>query len=493
MAINGIYLKNGHYITTGGLYQSTLSDQNFVDIKQVIKLTGLRYVSISTRLRHTCCFSNKKELEEISNVKLKKEIIKTKINKKNKNSQNIEFNELHSTLPELNSLPLICPLGIYIIENYPFFQNKENCIIALKFKDKMIEVNGEQVSENIYAAVTIYNDSIFSTDGKGEFIGNEEELIRYIRDIKDKISITAIHSTSECYQIIEDTFFNENFKFKKIGVDAKNKKEFNPQYNSESLFWNKKWLTNGDKLAFYDFNEKDEKLKKRLIISGVVIAVLGVLSGVGYYFYNDYQQEQIRLKLEAEEKLKKKIIPQMPFNTIAYFNKYCFKDIDKFLVPNNKNWAINSLTCSSKGVNYTISELVDQGNFLTNKNSFFVTYNIESDLARKLKFDQSGRKVIYGLSEKFNGVLQNKVIKFPENEMRAYISDLTQSQDDRNYAIKVGADLKTGYAKDWTITSNLSPVFLQNNYGIFNKLYISNISMTVDSDGIYNWTVKGAF
>lgn len=493
MAINGIYLKNGHYFTTGGLYQSNLSNENFVDIKKTIKLTQLKYVSISTRLRHTCCFSSKKELEEISNVKIKKEIVKTKKKKDKDVPALIVETEIGSQLPELNSLPFICPLGIYIIENYPFFSSKENCIVALKFNEKEIEVNGEKVYESIYAAVTIYNDSIFSIDGKGEFIGNEEELIRYIREIKDRIPVASIHSTSECYQIIEDTFFNEDFKFKKIGVDPKNKKDFHPQYNSETLFWNKKWLLNGDKLAFYDFNEKDDKLRKRLIIAGIVAGVLTVLGGVGYYFYHEYEQEQIRLKLEAEERLKKKVIPQMPFNSIEYFNSYCFKDISKFLVPNNNNWAINGLTCSSKGVHYTITELVDQGNFLTNKNSFFITYNVESSIAKKLKFDQSGKKVIYGLSEKFNGVLQNKVIKFPESEMREYISVLTQSQDDRNYKIKINADTKTGIAKDWTILSNLSPVYLQNNYGIFNKLYIKDINMTVDNDGVYNWTIKGSF
>ena len=136
--LNGIIIKNGLYLTTGGLYQSTLSNEQYLSIKNIIKNTGLEYTSISTKLKNTCCFSSKAEIEELT--KVKNAIIKNQKDKMQKikhiNSDDIKNVTCLSPekLPIIKSIPeVICPLGLYIIENYPpIVQKKENCIIVLQ-------------------------------------------------------------------------------------------------------------------------------------------------------------------------------------------------------------------------------------------------------------------------------------------------------------------------------------------------------------------------
>lgn len=476
--INGVYVKEGVYFTTGGLYQSTLSNQNYIDIKKVIKTTGKRYVSVSTKLRNTCCFSTRDELEEVCKVDKK---LSNKDKTFNTSQYLVDVEELNS----VKSLPIVCPLGLYIIENYPPLQRKkENCIISIKLGDKVNKLGN---IETIYAAITIYNDSLYFCDKNGEFVGNEEDLLIYIKKIKNKIILNSIHSTEECFEKIENTFFTESFSFKRIGVDIKNKDNF--KYNSNDIFFSKKAISNAEKIKFYDFNEKEEKLKKLAIFSAITTVVVGILGFAGYSYYDKYQEEKAAEEAARIEAMKPKVIPSLPFNTIDYFDKYCFKDLDLF-ARNGKTWALKGIKCGAKGVSYSIENSVDLGNYLTNKNDFYNIYQVESKNYTKYSFDSSGKTATYKSGGPFEGIKENKAYKFSELEIRKYVATLTEDND----AYKIKTNIVQDKLKSWEITSNYSPVYLQEKYHLFNKLYVNSIELNVDSStGIFNWKITGVF
>lgn len=477
--INGIYVKDEVYLTTGGLYQSTLSNQNYIDIKKIIKNTHKRYVSVSTKIRNTCCFSTREELEEICKVDKK---LNAKNIEKNNSNYLIEIEDLNP----IKTLPVVCPLGLYIIENYPPLQRKkENCIICLKLGEKL--KSGKV--ENIFAAITIYNDSLYFCDKNGEFVGNEEDLLNYIKKIKSKIILNSIHSTEECFEKIENTFLMESFAFKRIGIDVKNKDNF--KYNSSEIFFSKKALANADKIKFYDYNLKEEKLKKLAIISSISLVVIGTIGFFGYNYYLDYQAQKEAKEKARIEAMKPKVTQNLNFNTIDYFDKYCFKDLDLFS-KSSKSWSLKSIKCNTKEVSYTLSNSIDLGNYLTNKNDFYHVFGVESVSYSKYNFDQSGKNVTYQPSVKFEGIKENKAFKFTEKETRLYIATLTENNLDQVYQIKT--NVTQGKLKSWEITSNYSPMYLQEKYHLFNKLYLNSIELNVDnSTGIFNWKISGVF
>ena len=477
--INGVYVKGGVYFTTGGLYQSTLSNQNYIDIKKIIKTTQKRFVSVSTKIRNTCCFTTKEELEEICKVD-------KKVNLKDIEKNNSEYLADIEDIMPIKTLPIVCPLGLYIIENYPPIQRKkENCIIAMKLGDK----NKNGIIEPIYAAITIFNDSLYFCDKNGEFVGSEADLLVYIKKIKSKIILNSIHSTEECFEKIENTFFTESFQFKRIGVDVKNKDSF--KYNSSDIFFSKKALSNAEKIIFYDFNKKEEKIKKLAIFSSISIIVLGAIGFIGYSYYEQYKEEKEAEEAARIEAMKPKVIPSLNFNTIDYFNKYCFKDLDLFY-QTSKTWALKSIKCNTKDVSYTLSNSVDLGNYLTNKNDFYITYQIESKNFSKYTFDPSGKNAVFKPSVKFEGIKEDKVFKFNEQETRKYIATLTENNQDDDYQIKTL--INQNKLKSWEITSSYSPMYLQEKYHLFNKLYINSIELNVDNNsGIFNWKITGIF
>lgn len=477
--INGVYIKNGVYLTTGGLYQSTLSNQSLINIKKVIKNTGKRFVSISTKIRNTCCFTTKEELEEV--CKVDKKVVQGKANDLSNyllDSENI---------PTIKSLPLVCPLGLYIIENYPPLQRKkENCIIAMKLGDKETK-NG---IVPIFSAITIYNDSLYFHDKNGEFVGTVEELLIYVKKIKNKIILNSIHSTEECFQKIEDTFLNENFSFKRIGVEQKDINVF--KYNSDDVFFSKKALSNANKIKYYNFHEKEEKLKKILIISAIAGVCLSGLGWASFSYYEKVQEEEARAEAARIEAMKPKVEPTVNFNTIDYFNKFCFKDIDKFNKA-NPSWALQGITCNVKGVSYKIISNTDLGNYLTNQEDFYKSYDIESKTQSKYKFDSSGKAVTYSPGWKFEGIKTSKVIKYSPEEIRLYVSSLTQI-DGREDDFSFKTTLDKDKLKSWEINSTMSPMYLQEKYHLFNKIYLSSIILTVDQNtGIFNWKISGVF
>lgn len=482
-SINGIYVVDGVYFTTGGLYQSTLSNQNLINIKNIIKNTKKRYVSVSNKLRNTACFSTREELEEICKVDKKDGSKQFPLELKNSlvDSEN---------LPTLKTLPVVCPLGLYIIENYqPITRKKENCIIAMKLGEKTTKKG--QV-ETIYAAITVFNESLYFYDRNGEFVGNETELINYIKKIRDKITLTSVHSTVECYEKIENTFFNDTFQFKRIGVDSKAQNLDAFKYNSEEIFFSKKALSNANGIKFYDFNEKEEKIKKYSIIGAITLTVLGVGGYFGYSYYDSYMEQKALEEEAAREAAKPKEIPRVSYNTINYFNDYCFKKLDLFS-GEAKSWYLSGIKCDTKGVSYTIKNGVDLGNYLTNKNDFYQVYNIESKSYSSFKFDNNGTSVVYTPpNSKFVGMKQTEVHDYSENEVRNYISTLTENGNNIDYVIKT--ELKNNQLSSWTIKSNYSPMYLQENYHLFNKIYVQSIELNVDSStGIFNWTIKGIF
>lgn len=483
--INGVYLKSGVYFTTGGLYQSNLSNQNYVDIKKTIKSTGKGYVSISTKLRNTCCFSTREELEGVCNVDKK-----YKQNKEDQQQDKVNSNLILESgeLQKIKSLPVVCPLGLYLMEIYqPIHRKKENIIIALKFGERKL-ISG--VVESVFCAITIFNDSLYFFDKAGEFVGNEAELLEYIKKIKNKIILNSIHSTEECFQKISDTFFNDSFQFKAIGINPKQTDKF--KYSSEEVFFQKKALTTAEKIKFYDFNDKENKLKKLSIISGVSATLLSIMGYAGYSYYQSYKAEQAAIEAARLEALKPKVIPTVKFQTLDYMEKYCFKNLDDFS-GNGKTWALKSLTCSPKGVVFSLNSSKDFGNYLINKNDFYEVYDIKSKDYNKFSFDPSAKNVKYTSPVKFIGIQETKVIKYSESDIRAYISFLTSiDNEDEGFNIKILVDKDK--VKSWEISSTLSPMYLQEKYHLFNKLYISSIDLSVDQNsGIFNWKMVGSF
>lgn len=481
--INGVYVKDGIYFTTGGLYQSTLSNQNYIDIKKTIKSTKKRYVSISTKLRNTCCFTTREELEEVCKVDKKSN---NKIDKSQKIKED-EFLRDSDELVAIKTLPIVCPLGLYIIENYtPLQRKKENCIVAIKLGD----IKKNNIIEPVYAAITIFNDSLYFIDKNGEFVGSESDLLIYIKKIKSKIILNSIHSTEECFQKIEDTFFNDTFTFKRIGIDSKDIKNF--KYSSKDVFFSRKALSSAEKIHFYDFNEKEEKLKKIGIVGGISFIVLSILSYTGYYYYSDYMEKKAAEEAARIEASKPKVIPNLNFNTLDYFESYCFSNLDKFSAKST-TWALKTIKCDPKGIVYTASTNTDLGNYLTNKNDFYKVYDVESKDYSKFKFDTYGKNVAFTPSGKFVGIKANKVFKYSEKDMREYVSYLTLDSN-TDFKFKIIVDVNKSNLKSWELNSTYSPMYLQENYHLFNKLYINLIELSVDqTTGIFNWKITGVF
>ena len=104
------------------------------------------------------------------------------------------------------------------------------------------------------------------------------------------------------------------------------------------------------------------------------------------------------------------------------------------------------------------------------------------------KFKFENKQVTYKSSIKFQGIDKTKIIKFSEAEIRKYIAQLTAIQNDAGYNIKINNNQGK---MTFNVISDYSPMYLQDNYGLFNKLYIEEISLNIDNDGVYHWQIKG--
>jgi len=223
---NLIHKKEDVYFVLGSFYQSNLSNTSNIDIDKVATLTNNNMYAVSYKLRPTYSFTKIQNLLDLSKCK---------------------------EPAKGEELPLFVPLGLFVMESYPFLQNKlDSMVICFEFE------KNEQPDQTLYAAITIHKGSIYCMDGKGEFVGNSNDLILYLKEIIQKLKIRDIHSTVECFQLIEDTFLNQEINFKKIGL-GKNK-EF--EFDSSILFWDKRYKSICEKINFTKIFTKKEKRKK---------------------------------------------------------------------------------------------------------------------------------------------------------------------------------------------------------------------------------------
>lgn len=494
--ISEVVIINGIYFTLGGLYQTPLSSQDSIDIKSIINKTNnlFRYSSSTSKIRQLICLATKPSLEESCKVfSTKKENKKDEVVSPDYIYENKITILEHEKLPILKSLPkVIAPLSLYFIENYtPLVQKKENCIVVFKIGERSKK---GKTNEDVFYAITIFNNSLYLNHG--EFIGNESEIIDYIKIIKSKIIFTSIHATSEIYQKIENTFFNDAFEFRKIGVD-KTSKEF--KLNSKDLFWNKNALAKVDKVKFLDYFHQNEKNKKITIIALSIFLAISTIAGVGYYFYQAYQEKLEQERIEREAKNKPIEYKNMSFNTIDYFIQNCFKDVNKFSSKMNNNWAVTSITCDNKpnSFKYELKQEHDMGNYLANKNDFLQASGASADDPNYV-FSADGKSVTYKLPISFVGIKENMVKYYQEDEIRSAIANLTANSNNE-YSISISAnaaaakDLTQSDLKNWVVKSNYSPIYLQNKYHLFDHVYVNSVKMTTDSNGLLNWEIAGEF
>lgn len=437
---NLTYKKDDVYFILGSFYQSNLSNTSNIDLDKVATLSKSDMYAVSYKLRPTYAFNKHQNLFDLTGVK--------EISKKEKP-------------------PLFVPLGLFLLESYPFLQSKvDSAIVCFEFDKK------ENPDETLYAAITIHKGTIYCLDGKGEFIGTSDNLILYLKEIIQKLKIRDIHSTVECFQLIEDTFLNQEINFRKIGLGKT--KEF--AFDSNVLFWDKKYKLICEKINFYKIYTKKEKRNKQIKIFSQIFAGLIVIvgGGVGSYYY---------FKEDAPPPPPPKPAPVyikvFDYNSLI---KDCFDRAGYFL-KDNGSWGLTSYNCDLKSggvlkfINYG-----DAANNIVNSDDFIKSYKLLPNESKSLNFSSgSGKASVISITIpiKDKGIEKTRLKFLSNDELRAKVINITKLSESDDFKINLNTD-KTGNINKMEIISNFSPIYLQNKYNIFSKLYIENLSLKID-------------
>lgn len=465
---SNIYKKDGVNFILGSFYQSNLSNTSNVDIDSVATITKYDMVASSFRLRATYALAKKKELLDLAEI---------------------------SEPTKKERFPIFVPLGLFLLESYPLIQNRtDSAIVCFEFDKKSESENNEveslskiepQQEKTLYAAITIHKGTIYCLDGKGEFIGTDKDLILYLKEIIQKLKIRDIHSTSECYQFIEDNFLNEEINFKKIGLGKS--KDF--EFNSKDLFWSKRYQSICEKISFTKIHTKKEKKQNQIKLLSKLLALTCVLSSfsLGAYFY---------FKDETPPPPPPKPAPVFkPVFTYSTMLKDCFNRGAYFLNDQN-GWNLASFSCEiKKGMVFNFTSMNQLPNNVALLNSFIKSYTLIKSESQNLIASGGTNSQTVSLTIQINdkGVQDTKIKKASKEEIKNTILLVTKMARSGDFTLTVNSD-KKGIVSKWNIVSNFSPMYLNNKYNLFNDIYIDGLSLKIDNrTGIPTWNIYGSY
>ncbi|HMT02106.1 MAG TPA: hypothetical protein PKD00_02140 [Burkholderiales bacterium] len=338
-------------------------------------------------------------------------------------------------------------LGLFIVNALEVNKETEDLFICFRF------------NENLFGYLLLYKATIFPYEG--EFIGTEYE-------VKAKISKLAAEYNIKTAKIFEDVpFFNSSSFINETGLKV---------IVIKSFFENNKILGASD---YYLWQNKSFKsivrnsqiepitlLKKKY--KTVLISLL-IISGA--VLINELQKSYYK-NLDNLEALQNSMIDKTNIfvNDVGVdaktFIDSCFSNIDRYINPIN-NWQIDSLNCNLKGTS--------------------ITYKTENGTLAEIKAAINDKGLIIGdktarLNKSFD------LTKIQPN--KSYQPYLEQIENLKVMADKYGLLIKINGLKKIEVSSSLSPIFLYNN-NIINNINILEISMQLNSDGFFNWVIRG--
>lgn len=446
---NIIFNKNNTNFVLGSFYQSNLSNQSNINIEQVAKYTKNDIVAASYKLRPTYALAKQRDILDALGIE--------KLEKK-------------------QEMPQVVPLGLFLIESYPLIQQKtDSAIVCFEF-DK---------EKKLFAAITVHKGTVYCLDGFGEFIGDHYNLVIYLKEVIRRLSIRDIHSTVECFQLIEDALFHNDIRVKKIGLNKRG--EFG--FTSEDLFWSKKSSSICEKVCFspvFTKSEQKAKIIKYSIIGGVV--ALLAIGGGGGYLYSINQVED--LPPPPPPPVYAKV---MTYNTMV---KDCFKRVPYFM-SDKGNWNINNVSCDFKnGVVVAENSSETMANSVVAITDFLQNYKLsksESATITANGTNGSNFTLKMTLSKPAQGIKVQQIKPLSIEKIKSRIVYISSQAEEMDFVFNVVSD-KSGKPSKWTITSGYSPIYLENKYQLFDDLYIVSVKFNVSpTDASPIWTLSGNF
>jgi len=422
----------------------------------------------------------------------------------------------------------VASLAKFIVETSNLTSDYSNSIICYKFKNYgELDENGRPLDQDLYGYVVLLNGTICPDEG--EYVAEIAIIYESIIAKAKKHDIEALYLPLEVankffsiFEILSDAFNNENLLnnvIENITIEQRSelKKFINDNYEKNSnfqLLFNEEFNLNIDAVKSFIKDDtfeshlriiKDKTLKylisnvyilpytsdyifwnnkkfksnykksllkpvSTLAANKLSIFCLLIISGIsGYLLYDNFLKNeevppQVLNNIPSEPK-PIAVIPSQLINSCVDNNDKYFKDLG--------NWSLIILKCDS----------------LNNTLSFSSDNDATLDEFEKLVNDNKN----INLTNKVGTYIQKvKLPPFPTTNVKQFskdqlISNLQQA------SINYSFELRLSGTSSFSITSQLSPVFLWQ-HKILENLKLKEINMTFDkTTGFYSWSISGEF
>lgn len=335
-------------------------------------------------------------------------------------------------------------LALFLINGSDLDKETDDLFICFRFDEKR------------FGYLFLYKGSIFPE--RGEFIGDEETVKSRVKDLSHTYGVKTA-------RILDDVPFHDNKNFEdEAGLriivipSYRENDKFIPA--SDYYFWRnrgfKRMVSNAE-LRPLTLLQKQHKILLTIIS---FTAIIGLAAWVKHSYFNE------------SDEIRQVVNNYIPVNTSGVPAKIlidnCLRNIDLYLMP-PKGWSFNYLKCNLTGLE--INYIANGGKEVELK-----TVIKDKDLIFK-----SGTATLH----KAFSLIKTQPTKSGQ-DLSQQVDDLTEMGAKFNFTFNISQTPKV------QIQSSFSPIFLYNKQ-VINNINLSEISMQLDNNGFFDWTIEGEF